>query len=193
MNPRTLVLLAAAVFAAGCASFEKKPPPDDMGAAPPEEEIEEPGPGSSPDGVQPDNTPPDAPPAEPAAPPDPVPAEPVKPPDPVPAGPVKPPDPPRQEIPGSWTFTSAAGPGSAPVRHVDMEFGADGGWCGSMLVEVEGKRRFQALEGTWALADGKVTVTFADGRTRSWAVSWDGGTLVLRDGEAELRLSRQSR
>lgn len=189
MSPRILVLLAAAVFAAGCASFEKKPPPSDMGAAPPEERVE-PEPETSPDGSQPDDAPPDT---EPAKPPEPPPAEPAKPPDPVPAEPVKPPEPPKQEIPGSWTFTSAAGPGSAPVRHVDMEFGADGGWCGSMLVEVEGKRRFQALEGTWVLADGKVTVTFADGRARSWDVSWDGGTLILRDGEAELRLSRQSR
>ncbi len=172
MTPRFLALLAAAALLAGCASFEKKPPPEDLGAAPPEEEE-----------VAPD---PEPAPAEAAKPPDPAPAEAVKPPE-----PAKPADPPpNQELPGSWTLHSASGPGSAPVRHADMEFGADGAWCGSMLVEVEGKKRFQSLEGAWKLENGKVTLRFSDGRERVWSTFWDGAVLVLKDGEAELRLRR---
>lgn len=171
MTARLLALLAAAALFAGCASFEKKPPPEDLGAAPPEEEVvPEPEPA----------------PAEPVKPPDAEPAEAVKPPE-----PAKPADPPpNQELPGSWTFHAASGPGSAPVRHVDMEFGADGAWCGSMLVEVEGKKRFQALEGAWKLEEGKVTIKFSDGRERIWRASWEGAVLVLKEGEAELKLER---
>ncbi|KAF0244633.1 MAG: hypothetical protein FD180_2359 [Planctomycetota bacterium] len=168
---RCVKFLAAALLVAGCSSFEKKPPPEPPEAPP--EETEPP----------PEPEPPPAEPVEPSKPP----VEPVKPPDPEPA---KPPAPPRQELPGSWTSTTASGPGSASVRRVDMEFSADGAWCGSMLVEVDGKKRFESLDGTWSLSESKATVKLGDGRERAWAVSWDGATLILRDGDAELRLRR---
>lgn len=176
---RCVKFFAAALLLAGCASFEKKPPPE-MGDAPPEEAVPPPEPANPPaEPVKPPEVPVEA--AKPAT-------EPAKPPDPEP---VKPPAPPRQELPGSWTSTATSGPGSASVRRIDMEFISDGAWCGSMLLEIDGKKRFESLDGTWTLAEGKVTVKFSDGRERAWAISWDGATLVLRDGEAELRL-RQS-
>ncbi|MCE9581381.1 MAG: hypothetical protein K8T20_02575 [Planctomycetes bacterium] len=162
MTRRVITTLAAAALLAGCASFEKKAPPEPQ-SAPPEEPVSEP-----------------------------VPAEPAKPAEEVakPPDSAKPPVPPRQELPGSWTSVSATGPGSAPVRRVEMEFGADGAWCGSMLLEIDGKKRFETLAGTWTAADGRIVVKLSDTRERKWSVSWDGATLVLRDGDAELRLER---
>ncbi|MEK7470319.1 MAG: hypothetical protein AAB074_23360 [Planctomycetota bacterium] len=165
-------LVAVAFLLAGCASFEKKPPPEAPEAPP--EEAADPGPTEAKE--------------EPAV-PSPAPPDPVvaKPPDPEPVAPAVPP---RQELPGSWTSTSASGPGSAPVRRVDMEFSANGAWCGSMLLDVDGKKRFESLDGTWSLAEGRVSVKLSDGRERVWTIAWDGPALILRDGEAELRFRR---
>lgn len=95
-----------------------------------------------------------------------------------------------QEIAGCWTSKSVTGPGASSVRQVEMIFDAGGALSGAMLVESEGKKRFVAMDGTWKSEEGQLGVTFTDGRVRTWSVSWDGGAMILKDGEAEMRLER---
>lgn len=114
----------------------------------------------------------------------PVPDE--SPPAPVPAAP----QPPRQEVPGRWLSSEASGPCSAGVLRVEMAFEEGGAYAGTMLIESGARKRFVSLDGTWTGAGSELTVTFRDGRARTWAVSWDGAILILRDGEAELVLRR---
>jgi hypothetical protein len=99
-------------------------------------------------------------------------------------------EPSGQEVAGCWVSKSVTGPGASSVRQVEMILDADGVLSGAMLVESEGKRRFAAMDGTWKSEDGKLGVTFTDGRVRSWSVSWDGPVMILKDGEAEMRLER---
>lgn len=163
--PRSLLLLThlvATLLLAGCASFEKKAPPEPA-APPPEEPVA--------DGGAP----------EPGA----------KPAEPPPAEPARPPEPSR-ELPGHWISTSASGPGSAGVRRVEMEFRDGGAWHGWIIFEQDGREKSEALDGTWALAGDKVSVRFEDGRDTAWTLRWETGTLVLREGEAELRLERRA-
>jgi hypothetical protein len=155
------------LLGAGCQSFEKKPPPE-MGTPPPEEE-----PAPVPEEPVVEE------PVEPA-PPDPAPALP----DPVPAVP------PRQEVPGSWSSVLAQGPGSANVQRVSMVFAEGGVYAGSVLLKEDGKLRYVVADGTWAFADGRLTIKDGTGRSRDYAVAWDGADLELRDGEALLRLRR---
>ncbi|NUN47448.1 MAG: hypothetical protein HUU15_01295 [Candidatus Brocadiae bacterium] len=159
--------LALVAALAGCQALEKKPPPETAEVPPelaegPEAGEEEP--------VE----------AEPPA---------VETVDPAPVAPV-PVAPPRQEIPGSWTSSLAQGPGSAAVRRVHMTFGPDGAYAGAALVEVDGQARYVPASGGWTLAGDILAVTDPDGRERRYVVAWDGAVLVLRDGEALLRLER---
>jgi len=96
----------------------------------------------------------------------------------------------RQEIPGWWVSRAAAGPGAAGVLKVEMIFGDGGAFSGTILVETDGKRRFAGLDGTWRMAEDRIAVTLSDGSERTWSVAWDGGLLILKDGESELRLER---
>ncbi len=100
------------------------------------------------------------------------------------------PGPSGQEIAGCWISKTVTGPGASSVRQVEMIFDSSGVLSGAMLVEAEGKRRFAAMDGTWKSEKGNLAVTFTDGRTRSWTVAWDGGVMILTDGEAEMRLER---
>lgn len=96
----------------------------------------------------------------------------------------------RQEIPGWWVSRAASGPDAAGVLKVEMIFGDTGSFSGTILVESDGERRFASLEGTWKKAEDRIDVTLRDGSVRTWSVSWDGGLLILKDGESELRLER---
>jgi len=159
---RIIAVLAAFAILGGCASWTPKPPPESAPPPPEEEPSDEPKPEDPPPPVE---KPPDKP-VEPA------------------------PKPPRQEIPGMWLSKAALGPGSAPVRRVEMIFEMDGGFAGTMLLEAEKKKRFVSLDGTWVQEGSKITVKYSNGNTRTWGFSWDGGVLILKDGEAELRLER---
>lgn len=97
---------------------------------------------------------------------------------------------PLQEIAGAWVSTDATGPGSGNVRRIEMVFEPGGAFSSAMLVDVEGKKRFSSLQGTWRLEECNLIVTFSDGRTRTWALTWDGAVLLLKEGEAELHLER---
>lgn len=131
------------------------------------------------------------PPPEPAAPPpeEPAPEEPK--PAPPPVEPAKPP--PRQELPGRWSSTSASGPGSAAVRRIEMEFKEGGAWHGWMVFDQDGKEQSSTLDGTWSASGDTIEVVFADGRKQAWKFRWEVETLVLRDGEQELKLARSDR
>jgi len=95
-----------------------------------------------------------------------------------------------QVIPGHWGSKTVTGPGSENVRRVEMIFESGGGFSGVLLIENAGKQRFAALEGTWLTEADHLAVKYSDGRARSWSVTWDAELLVLKDGEAELRLER---
>ncbi|MBI2922748.1 MAG: hypothetical protein HYY18_16975 [Planctomycetes bacterium] len=170
MTPRLLAALAAVLFAAGCASWTPKPPPE-MGEAPPEGEAE-PEVADVPEGEG----------VAEAPPPDEKPPEPT---------PLVPEPPPNQEIPGWWRSAAVGGPGSAPVRRIELVFDEGGAFAGSMLMELEGKKSFVSLEGTWSKADGRLALKYADGRERSFAYSWERDVLLLADGDAEMKLVRQ--
>ncbi|KAF0243527.1 MAG: hypothetical protein FD180_3311 [Planctomycetota bacterium] len=95
-----------------------------------------------------------------------------------------------QEIPGYWVSKSVSGPGAPCVCKVEVIFEGGGVLSGTMLIEAEGRKRFASLAGTWKSEEGKLAITYADGRARTWSVAWDAGVLILKDGEAEMRMER---
>lgn len=99
-------------------------------------------------------------------------------------------EPKEQGISGWWVSETATGPGSDNVRKVEIIFSDDGMLELTMLVEAAGARRFAVRKGQWREENGHLEVSYAGGPARSWSVEWDGGKLLLKDGEAELRLQR---
>ncbi|MEK7469017.1 MAG: hypothetical protein AAB074_16710 [Planctomycetota bacterium] len=93
-------------------------------------------------------------------------------------------------ISGHWVSKTVLGSGSENVRRVELIFESGGSLSGFMLIENEGKKRIAVMEGTWLAEVGHLAVKYRDGRARTWSLAWDGAILVLKDGEAELRLER---
>jgi hypothetical protein len=75
---------------------------------------------------------------------------------------------------------------------VTLSFAADGAYAGSLLLDQDGRRRFAGAEGRWTRSGESLTVVLTDGRSRAWGLRFEGRTLVLSDGEAELRLERRA-
>lgn len=159
---RLLAAIVSTALLEGCAFLAPNPPPDI--AEPPRE--------GSPQTATPDNA------ATPVA--DVTPADPA-------AVESKPSE---RSIQGHWRSKSVTGPGSANVRSVELIFGEDGTLSGTMLIEAGGRKRFSCLEGTWREGQGRLAVTYSDGRARTWAVAWDEATLILKDGEGEMKMER---
>ncbi len=96
---------------------------------------------------------------------------------------------PAPELPtllGAWSSTAALGPGSASVGRIVLVFDADGGLAGAAF-GTEGARSFA---GFYEDMDGAVRVDLGCGDLRLWVKELEPGSLVLREDDKELRLSR---
>jgi len=87
---------------------------------------------------------------------------------------------------GAWASVQARGPGSGSLRRILMVFDAEGTFRAAAF----GERKTSTLAGTYRSLDGAVELELGDDGRRVWAAELESDTLVLREGEGEIRLAR---
>ena len=87
---------------------------------------------------------------------------------------------------GAWSSVAVLGPGSASIRRVVMVFDPDGGFTAAAF----GTSTTSTLAGAYREMDGAAEVDLGEDGLRVWAVELELDSLVLRDGEREIRLTK---
>ena len=98
----------------------------------------------------------------------------------------EPPDAVLPTLQGTWSSTAALGPGSASIRRIVMVFDPEGGFTAAAF----GTSKISSLTGTYRSMDGAVEVDLGADGLRLWAAELDVDTLLLREQEREIRLTR---
>ena len=96
---------------------------------------------------------------------------------------------PEPELPtlvGAWTSVAVLGPGSASIRRVVMVFDEDGDFTAAAF----GTSKTSTLAGAYREMDGAVEVDLGDDGRRVWPAELGVASLVLRDGDREIRLAK---
>lgn len=101
---------------------------------------------------------------------------PLAPPDPAPALP---------RIVGAWSSVAVSGPGSASIRRVVLVFEPDGRFSGAAFLESGSL----SLAGSYTDTEGAVQADLGGGDVRLWSKELKPGSLVLREGDKEIRLA----
>jgi hypothetical protein len=87
---------------------------------------------------------------------------------------------------GAWVSVAALGPGSASIRRVVIVFDEDGDFTAAAF----GTSSNSTLAGAYREMDGAVEVDLGDDGLRVWPAELGVDTLVLHEGDREIRLKR---